>query len=142
MNSTHWTARALLICAMILGVSFCYSRYLASTGNRHVNNATDLRLWMSRGQVELTRREYKPPYRLLPLEGSIWALKLFSLPKVTLNLAVLLYTVGLVSTFCFRGCIMLSQTVGVMISGIFHCLHDSCWFLCIISALLGMLLHS
>ena len=59
-----------------------------------LNNAIQIRLWLSRGQVDLRKRPYEVPYSLLPLEGSVSALKLSSFPKVMLYFAVLLYTIG------------------------------------------------
>jgi hypothetical protein len=59
-----------------------------------LNSAIEVRLWMSRGKVELEKCPYETPYRELPLESSISALKQFALPKVHLNLAVLLCTIG------------------------------------------------
>jgi hypothetical protein len=79
---------------MILGV---LSVVFASSLQQDIgmlNSAIEIRLWMSRGKVELEKRDYGMPYILLPLESSVSAIKQFNLPKVLLNLAVLLYTVG------------------------------------------------
>ena len=79
---------------MILGV---LSVVFASSLQQDIgmlNNALEIRLWMSRGKVELGKRKYSAPYSLLPLESSVAALKQFTLPKFILNLAVLLYTIG------------------------------------------------
>lgn len=94
MDSTHWSARALLSCSMILGV---LSVVFASSQQQDIgilNNALEIRLWLSRGKVEIEKRPYRMPFRMLPLESSASALQQFYMPKVTLNLAVLLYTIG------------------------------------------------
>lgn len=59
-----------------------------------LNKALDIRLWLSRGKTDLNRRRYRRPFIHLPLESSVAALKQYHTPKVVLNLAVLLYTVG------------------------------------------------
>jgi hypothetical protein len=79
---------------MVLGV-LCV--FLASSLQQEIgmlNDPTSLRLWMSRGWVDLHGHKYRNSYGLLPLESSIWALKRSSLPKAVLNVAVLLYIVG------------------------------------------------
>ncbi|KAJ9619127.1 hypothetical protein H2204_012774 [Knufia peltigerae] len=94
MDSTHWSARALLSCSMMLGV---LSVVRAASLQQHIsvlNKAFDIRLWLSRGKAETEKTHYRPPFHLLPLESSVAALKQFSMPKVLLNLAVLLYTIG------------------------------------------------
>lgn len=79
---------------MILGV---LSVVFASSQQQNIgilNNALEIRLWLSRGKLEIEKRRYKKPFKLLPLESSVSALKQFYMPKVILNLAVLLYTIG------------------------------------------------
>ena len=69
----------------------------ASSRQQHIgmlNNALSIRLWLSRGKVELDKRKYRMPFNRLPLESSVAVLKQFNMPKVILRLAVILYTVG------------------------------------------------
>ncbi|KAI1617153.1 hypothetical protein EDD36DRAFT_462013 [Exophiala viscosa] len=93
-DSTHWSARALLTCLMILGG---LSVVFAASQQQNIavlNKALDIRSWLSRGKTEIGRRQYENPYVHLPLESSVAALKQWNTPKVVLNLAVLLYTIG------------------------------------------------
>jgi hypothetical protein len=79
---------------MILGVLSVVS---AASQQQHIgvlNKALDLRMWLSRGKTELDKRRYRMQFSHLPLESSVAAIKLLYMPKVLLNLAVLLYTVG------------------------------------------------
>lgn len=79
---------------MVLGiVSVVCSTSLQQEVGR-LNNPLDIRLWLSRGKVELERHPYDPPYRLLPLESSISALKISEIPGTLLRLAVILFLVG------------------------------------------------
>ncbi|KIW10628.1 hypothetical protein PV08_11592 [Exophiala spinifera] len=94
MDSSHWSARALLSCSMILGV---LSVVQAASLQQHIsvlNRAFDIRLWLSRGKIETDKTHYRRPFHYLPLESSVATLKQFSMPKALLNWAVLLYTVG------------------------------------------------
>ncbi|KIW53446.1 hypothetical protein PV05_09020 [Exophiala xenobiotica] len=94
MDSTHWSSRALLSCSMILGVLSVVS---AASQQQHIavlNKAFDIRMWLSRGKTELDKRHYRRPFSHLPLESSVAAMNLLYMPKVLLNLAVLLYTIG------------------------------------------------
>ncbi|KAH0839112.1 hypothetical protein AYO21_04705 [Fonsecaea monophora] len=96
MDSTHWTARALLTCSMILGVLSVIFAASQQSDMGMLNKPLDIRLFLSRGKAVPTQRgyRYRKPFALLPLESSVAALKQFDLPKVVLNLAVLLYIVG------------------------------------------------
>jgi hypothetical protein len=79
---------------MVLGiVSVVCSTSLQQEVGR-LNNALDIRLWLSRGKVELEKHSYDPPYRLLPLESSISALKISEIPGTLLRLAVILFLAG------------------------------------------------
>ncbi|KIW93796.1 uncharacterized protein Z519_05111 [Cladophialophora bantiana CBS 173.52] len=95
MDSTHWSARALLTCSMILGVLSVVFAASQQSDIGMLNKPLDIRLWLSRGKVELEKRHYRKPFILLPLESSVAALKQFDLPKVVLNVAVLFYIIGL-----------------------------------------------
>ncbi|KIX99763.1 uncharacterized protein Z520_04399 [Fonsecaea multimorphosa CBS 102226] len=96
MDSTHWSARALLTCSMILGVLSVVFAASQQSDIGMLNKPLDIRLFLSRGKVELEkRRRYRKPFILLPLESSVAALKQFDLPRFALNMAVLLYIVGL-----------------------------------------------
>ncbi|KIW24117.1 uncharacterized protein PV07_09849 [Cladophialophora immunda] len=95
MDSTHWSARALLTCSMILGVLSVVFAASQQSDIGMLNKPLDIRLFLSRGKVELEKRHYRKPFILLPLESSVAALKQFDLPKVVLNMAVLLYIIGL-----------------------------------------------
>jgi len=94
MDATHWTARALLSSSMVLGIIavVCSTTLQQEVGR--LNNPLDIRLWLSRGKVELEKRPYDPPYRLLPLESSISALKISEIPGTLLRLAVFLFLAG------------------------------------------------
>jgi len=79
---------------MVLGiVSVVCSTSLQQEVGR-LNNPLDIRLWLSRGKVDLEKRPYDPPYRLLPLESSISALKVSEIPGTLLRLAVMLFLAG------------------------------------------------
>jgi hypothetical protein len=79
---------------MVLGiVSVVVSTSLQQEVGR-LNNPLDIRLWLSRGKVELEKHPYDPPYRLLPLESTISALKISEIPGTLLRLAVILFLAG------------------------------------------------
>jgi hypothetical protein len=79
---------------MVLGIIavVCSTTLQQEVGR--LNNPLDVRLWLSRGKVELEKCPYDPPYRLLPLESSISALKISEIPGTLLRLAVLLFLAG------------------------------------------------
>jgi hypothetical protein len=94
MDTTHWTARAFLSSSMVLGiVSVIVSTSLQQEVGR-LNNPLVIRLWLSRGKMELEKHSYEPLYRLLPLESSVSALKLSEIPGTLLRFAVLLFLAG------------------------------------------------
>ena len=79
---------------MVLGIiSVVCSTSLQQEIGR-LGNPLDVRMWLSSGKVDLERHPYDPPYRLLPLESSISALKISEIPGALLRLAVLLFLAG------------------------------------------------
>ncbi|MCJ1280910.1 hypothetical protein MMC26_000227 [Xylographa opegraphella] len=95
LDQTHWTARALLSCSMALGILSVISATSQQQRASMLNNPLEIRLWLSRGQPTTERLQRYPwPFSVLPLESSASAVKQFALPKVLLNLAVLLYLLG------------------------------------------------
>jgi hypothetical protein len=103
LNATHWTARACFMASMVLGIL----SVTASTSQQHavgmLNNALAIRLWLSRGQSEsgryLDTELDHQPFNIIPLESSIAAIKLTSLPRRQLQVAVFLFIVGIL-LFC------------------------------------------
>ena len=103
LNATHWTARACLIASMVLGIL----SVTTATSQQHavgmLNNPLAIRLWLSRGQPEAERyldtELDHQPFNIIPLESSIAAIKLTSLPRRQLQVAVFLFIVGFV-LFC------------------------------------------
>jgi hypothetical protein len=94
MYETHWTARALLVLSMALGI---LSVVYASSQQQVIgmlNNPLEIRLWLSRGMVDLNQRGYGMPYRLFPLESSDAAIMIIAFPSTLLQLAVVIYLVG------------------------------------------------
>ncbi|KAK5069961.1 hypothetical protein LTR64_007858 [Lithohypha guttulata] len=114
MFNIHWTARALCSSSMLLGI---FSVSVATSGHQTIarlNSALSVRLWLSRGKptqylgrsVWTSSREhlmsdepgdekYKNSlFEDMPLESSISSLKVASLPRHLLDLAVLLFVVG------------------------------------------------
>lgn len=88
---------------MLLGI---LSVTTATSQQYHVgmlNNSLSIRLWLSRGQPESGRYlDTEPdhqPFNIIPLESSIAAIKLTSLPRRQLQLAVLMFIVGFL-LFC------------------------------------------
>jgi hypothetical protein len=100
MYQTHWTATALLVLSMALGI---LSVVYASSQQQVIgmlNNPLEIRLWLSRGMVE-KRRKYGMPYKLLPLESSDAAIMIIGFPSTLLQLAVVLYLMGFGFYFLF-----------------------------------------
>ena len=111
MYSVHWSARALCASSMALGilsVSSATSQYQALT---QLNDALSVRMWLSYGKptrIQITRsitdgswtrrnvNKYSgySPFDQFPLESSITALKVVSLPRYLLNVAVILFLLG------------------------------------------------
>ena len=98
LNATHWTARACFIASMILGIL----SVTTATSQQHavgmLNNPLAIRLWLSRGQSDTLRYlDTEPdhqPFNIVPLESSIAAIKLTSLPRRQLQVAVFVFVVG------------------------------------------------
>lgn len=87
--------------SMALGV---LSVVYASSQQRVIgmlNNPLEIRLWLSRGKVDLKQRKYRMPYRLFPLESSDAAIMIIGFPSTLLQLAVVLYLVGFGLYFLF-----------------------------------------
>ncbi len=103
LNATHWTARACFISSMVLGIL----SVTTATSQQHaigmLNNPLAIRLWLSRGQAEAGRyldtEIDHQPFNIVPLESSIAAIKLTSLPRRQLQVAVFIFIVGFV-LFC------------------------------------------
>lgn len=79
---------------MILGI---LSVVFAASQQQHIvmlNSAFDIRLWLSRGKMEPRETPYDMPFKSLPLESSVSALKQFYMPKFMLTLSVWLYALG------------------------------------------------
>jgi hypothetical protein len=56
-----------------------------------LNNPLEIRLWLSRGMVDLNQRGYGMPYGLFPLESSDAAIMIIAFPSTLLQLAVVIY---------------------------------------------------
>lgn len=103
LSASHWTARACFIASMVLGIM----SVTTATSQQHavgmLNNPLAIRLWLSRGQAEAgryldTERDHQP-FNIVPLESSIAAIKLTSLPRRQLQIGVFLFIVGFL-IFC------------------------------------------
>lgn len=112
MDSTHWSARALLSASMAVGIlSVTYATYQQNVIGM-MNNAQEIRIWLSCGKADRGPKaprtefwkfiarvqggpiEYDPPYSLFPLESSMAAQMKIQLPSTLLQLAIFLYLTG------------------------------------------------
>ena len=103
LNATHWTARACFIASMILGILSVTTATSQQNAVGMLNNPLAIRLWLSRGQADVgryldTEMDHQP-FNIVPLESSIAAIKLTSLPRRQLQIAVFLFIVGFL-LFC------------------------------------------
>lgn len=101
MYETHWSARALLVSSMALGILSVVSATTHQQAVGILNDPVSIRLWLSRGKTSFFRDVDKSPFKSLPLDCSVPKLKSIGLPQLSLNISVILYFVGFGLYFLF-----------------------------------------